>query len=51
MASSSIEKYQLYLYIGALLNTAIVWLSTDDKTSPEDMARFFIGAAEKMLNR
>ena len=51
MASSSIEKYQLYLYIGALLNTAIVWLSTDDKTSPEDIARFFIGAAEKMLHR
>lgn len=27
MLSSSIEKYKLYLYIGALLNTAIIWLS------------------------
>lgn len=50
MASSSIEKYQLYLYIGALLNTAVVWLSTDKKTCPEDMARFFLNAAGKMLN-
>ncbi len=51
MPSSSIEKYQLYLYIGALLNTAIVWLSEDDKTSPEDMARFFLDTAVKMVNR
>lgn len=50
MASSSIEKYQLYLYIGALLNTAVVWLSTDGKTRPEDMARFFLNAAGRMLN-
>lgn len=42
MASSSIEKYQLYAYIGALLNTAITWLSEDDKTRPEDMAVFFM---------
>lgn len=45
MSSSSIERYQLYLYIGALLNTAIVWLSEDDKTSPEDMARFLLSTA------
>lgn len=50
MASSSIEKYQLYLYIGALLNTAVVWLSTDDKTCPEDMAQFFLNAVSRMLN-
>lgn len=50
MASSSIEKYQLYLYIGALLNTAVVWLSTDEKTRPEDMARFFLNAVDRMLD-
>lgn len=41
MASSSIQRYQLYAYIGALLNTGLVWLSGDAKTSPEDMARYF----------
>lgn len=44
MPSSSIERYQLYLYIGALFNMAITWLSEGDKTSPEDMARFFMDA-------
>lgn len=42
MASSSIARYQLYAYIGALLNTALVWLSEDGKTTPEEMARFFL---------
>lgn len=50
MPSSSIEKYQLYLYIGALFNTAVVWLAEDDKTSPEDIARFFLDSACRMLN-
>ena len=49
MASSSIQRYQLYVYIGALLNTGLVWLSGDAKTSPEDMARYFWGTASKML--
>ena len=31
MPSSSIEKYKLYLYTGALFNVAIVWLSEDEK--------------------
>ena len=47
MPSSSIEKYQLYIYIGALLNTALVWLSSDDQTCPEDMASFFLEAVSK----
>lgn len=51
MPSPSIEKYQLYLYIGALFNTAIIWLMEDEKTSPEEMAHFFLDAASKMLNR
>ena len=49
MPSSSIEKYQLYLYIGALFNTAITWLSEDDKTSPEAMAQFFLPVLSQML--
>lgn len=51
MASSSIQRYQLYAYIGALLNTGQVWLSGDARTSPEDMARYFWGAASKMLGQ
>ena len=41
MPSSSIEKYKLYIYIGALLNTALVWLSSGDQTSLEDMSFLF----------
>lgn len=41
MPSSSIEKYQLYMYIGALFNTTLEWLLEHDTTSPEEMARFF----------
>ncbi len=51
MPASSIERYQIYLYIGALFNTAIVWLLEDGKTSPEDMARFFLNAASRILDR
>ncbi|MGM9662303.1 MAG: TetR/AcrR family transcriptional regulator [Oscillospiraceae bacterium] len=49
MPSSSIERYHLYMYTGALLNTALVWLAADDQTSPEDMARFFIGTVSRLL--
>lgn len=51
MASSSMERYQLYAYIGALLNTGLVWLSGDARTSPEDMARYFWDSVSKMLER
>ena len=51
MPSSSIEKYQLYLYIGALFNIAIVWLSGDDKTSPEEMAQFFLRTVSKIMHQ
>ena len=47
MPTSSIEKYQLYIYIGALLNTALMWLSSDDQTSPEDLALFFWEAVSR----
>ena len=51
MASSSIQRYQLYTYIGALLNTGLVWLSGDARTSPEDMACYFWDSISKMLER
>ena len=41
MPSSSIQKYQLYMYIGALFNTAIEWLLKKDPTTPKEMADFF----------
>jgi len=42
MPAASIERYQLYLYVGALFNTAIVWLSQDCGTDCEEIARFFL---------
>lgn len=50
MPSSSIEKYQLYVYIGALFNTAMIWLLEDDKTCPEDMAHFFWKTVSSYFN-
>lgn len=44
MPSSSIEKYELYIYIGALANTAGVWLLDGEKHSAEEMASFFLSA-------
>lgn len=51
MASSSIERYQLYIYTGALVNTGMVWLSEGSRTAPEDIARYFWDSASKMLRR
>lgn len=41
MPSSSIEKYKLYMYTGALFNTAIVWLSEENPVDAADIASFF----------
>ena len=41
MHFSSTEKYTLYMYIGALFNTGITWLSTENAVSPEELAAFF----------
>ncbi len=49
MPSSSIKKYQLYMYIGALFNTTLEWLLEHDSTSPEEMARFFFPSILNML--
>ena len=49
MPSSSIEKYQLYMYIGALFNTTMEWLLENDTASPEEMARFFFSSILHIL--
>lgn len=43
MPSHSIEKYKLYMYIGALYNTAVIWLGNGTKENTEDIARMFCG--------
>lgn len=51
MPYDSIEKYELYIYIGALLNTAVTWLTDEGKISCEEIARYFFDAALRMRNR
>ena len=41
MPSYSIEKYKLYMYIGALYNTAVIWIGNGAKENTEDIARMF----------
>ena len=41
MPMTSVKKYELYMYIGALFNTALVWLSEGEKNRPEEIAAFF----------
>lgn len=41
MPNSSIEKYQLYMYMGALYNTAVVWIQNGTRESVEDIAGMF----------
>lgn len=42
MPAASIGKYALYMYIGALFNTALVWLTQEPETPPESLAEFFL---------
>lgn len=42
MPAASIGRYALYMYIGALVNTALVWLTQDPETPPETIAAFFL---------
>lgn len=42
MPNSSIEKYQLYMYMGALFNTAIVWLRNGAKEEVGDITDIFV---------
>lgn len=51
MPASSIQKYELYLYIGALFNTAVMWLPEESRCSAETMAAYFFDTISKALNR
>ena len=42
MLAASVGKYALYMYIGALFNTALVWLTEEPETPPETLAAFFM---------
>ena len=42
MPAASVGKYALYMYIGALFNTALVWLTEEPETPPEILAAFFL---------
>ena len=46
MPAASIERYQLYIYIGALFDTATVWLQNNARESPEEMAAMFCRCAK-----
>lgn len=46
MPASSVDKYRLYIYTGALFNTAIVWLTEEPRASAEEITAYFL---EKML--
>ena len=41
MPNGSIEKYELYMYIGALFNTAIMWIRNGAGESVRDIALMF----------
>lgn len=41
MPSNSIERYKLYMYMGALFNTAIIWIQNGAKESIEDITDIF----------
>ena len=44
MPNGSIEQYRLYMYMGALFNTAIMWLQNGKKEDVGDIARMFCTA-------
>lgn len=41
MPNRSIKRYELYIYMGALFNTAMMWIQNGTKESEEDIARMF----------
>lgn len=41
MSVNSIDKYKLYIYMGALFNTALVWLKGETRESVEDITAVF----------
>lgn len=50
MSASSVEKYALYMYSGALFNTAITWLCDRKAVSTEEIADFFFHKIAKFLD-
>lgn len=42
MPARSLEKYDLYLFIGALYNTAIIWLKEERPASIEDISNILL---------
>ena len=42
MPNNSIEKYKLYMYMGALFNTAIIWLKNGAKEDVNDITTLFL---------
>ena len=41
MPHTSIERYRLYIYIGSLYNTALMWLKTGKQESLEEITELF----------
>lgn len=41
MPARSLDKYSIYIYIGALYDTAMVWLQNGSVETPEEVARYF----------
>lgn len=41
MAYKSVEKYKLYIYIGSLYNTAMIWLQNGQKETIDEIADMF----------
>ncbi|MCI5647823.1 MAG: TetR/AcrR family transcriptional regulator [Fusicatenibacter sp.] len=41
MPNHSIEKYELYIYMGALYNTAMMWLQSGGREGVDDIAAMF----------
>lgn len=48
MRFSSTEKYKLYMYIGALFNTAVTWLSDENPVPAGEIAAFFFERTRHM---
>lgn len=49
MPAASVRRFELYVYIGALFNTAVVWLSEEDRISAEELTAFFLDKVCPMM--
>lgn len=47
MLYSSTERYTLYMYIGALFNTAVTWLSDENRADASEIASLFYETVRK----